>query len=76
MVSKKRKAKITNRNSARKTSTPNGTVYRSATTGRYVTRSPERDPSAHAREIRERFRIAGRRFSDFSEIVREDRDAG
>jgi hypothetical protein len=76
VVSKKRKAKITNRNGARKTSTPNGTVYRSATTGRYVTRSPERDPSAHAREIRERFRIAGRRFSDFSEIVREDRDAG
>jgi hypothetical protein len=40
MVSKKRKAKITNRNRARKTSTPNGTVYRSATTGCYVTRSP------------------------------------
>ena len=52
-----------------------GTVYRSATTGRYVTRSADRDSSACAREIRERFRAAGRRFSDSSEIVREDRDS-
>ena len=52
----------------------NGTVYRSATTGRYVNRSADRDPSARAREIRSRFRAAGRRFSDSAEIVREDRD--
>ena len=51
------------------------TVYRSATTGRYVTRSADRDPSKRAREIRGRFRAAGRRFSDSSEIVREDRDS-
>ena len=50
--------------------------YRSATTGRYVPRSADRDPGVRAREIRERFRAAGRRFSDSSEIVREDRDAG
>ena len=52
----------------------NGAVYRNATTGRYVTRSADRDPSARAREIRGRFRAAGRRFSDSAEIVREDRD--
>ena len=52
----------------------NGAVYRSATTGRYVTRSADRDPSTRAREIRGRFRAAGRRFSDSAEIVREDRD--
>ena len=50
------------------------TSYRSATTGRYLTRSADRDPSARAREIRSRFRTAGRRFSDSSKIVREDRD--
>lgn len=60
----------------RKGGAPEGsTLYRSATTGRYVTRSADRDPSVRAREIRERFRVAGRRFSDSSEIVREDRDA-
>ena len=53
----------------------NGTRYRSATTGRYVTRSADRDPSKRAREIRGRFRAAGRRFSDSAEIVREDRDS-
>jgi hypothetical protein len=52
-----------------------GTVYRRATTGRYVTRSAVRGPSACAREFRGRFRAAGRRFSDSSEIVREDRDS-
>lgn len=52
----------------------NGTEYRSATTGRYVTRSADRNPSARAREIRGRFRAAGRRFSDSADIVREDRD--
>ena len=51
-----------------------GTEYRSATTGRYVTRSADRDPSKRAREIRSRFRAAGRRFSDSADIVREDRD--
>ena len=51
------------------------TGYRSATTGRYLTRSANRDPSTRAREIRGRFRATGRRFSDSSEIVREDRDA-
>ena len=50
-----------------------GTVYCSATTGLYVTRSADRDPSA--RKIRERFRAVGRRFSDSSELVREDRDS-
>ena len=53
----------------------NGTQYRSATTGRYVTRSADRDPSKRAREIRGRFRAAGRRFSDSADIVREDRDS-
>jgi hypothetical protein len=53
----------------------NSTVYRSATTGRYVTRSANRDPSKRAREIRGRFRAAGRRFSGSSEIVRKDRDS-
>jgi len=60
----------------RKRGTPKGSsVYRSATTGRYITRSAARDPSARAREIRGWIRVAGRRFSDSSEIVREDRDA-
>ncbi len=76
MANKKRKSQSTVRGGAHKRSTPKGTVYRSATTGRYVTRSPDRDPSMRAREIRGRFRAAGRRFSDSSEIVREDRDAG
>jgi hypothetical protein len=66
VVSKKRKGK----------STPNNVFYRSATTGRYVKRSAVKDPSAQAREIRSRFRAQGRRFSDSSEIVREDRDTG
>ena len=63
------------KNNTRKTGA-SGTVYRSATTGRYVTCSATRDPSVRAREIRGRFRAARRRFSDSSEIVREDRDAG
>ena len=76
MADKKRKAKSTVRNRMRKGGAPEGsTLYRSATTGRYVTRSVDRDPSVRAREIRERFRVARRRFSDSSEIVREDRDA-
>jgi hypothetical protein len=53
----------------------NGTQYRSATTGRYVTRFAARDPSKRAREIRGRFRAAGRCFSDSADIVREDRDS-
>ena len=57
-------------------SKPKGTVYRSATTGRFVKRSADRDPVAQAREIRGRFRAQGRRFSDSADIVREDRDAG
>lgn len=73
MANKKRKAKSTVRSGIRKRGTPRGsTVYHSATTGRYVTRSAGRDPSA--REIRGRFRAAGRRFSDSAEIVREGRD--
>lgn len=61
----------------RKIGTPKSSnVYRSATTGRYVTRSADRDPSAHALKIRGRLRATGRRFSDSSEMVREDRDAG
>ena len=69
-------------NNAAKDGTPEkgtskkGTFYRSATTGRYVTRSADMDPSVRAHRIRERFRAAGRRFSDSSEIVREDRDPG
>lgn len=76
MANKKRKAKTTTNSGTHKRSTPKSTVYRSATTGRYVKRSADRDPSTRAREIRGRFRAAGRRFSDSSEIVREDRDAG
>lgn len=53
----------------------NDAFYRSATTGRYITRSADSDPGAHARRIRERFRAAGRRFSDSSEIVRKNRDS-
>lgn len=53
----------------------NGPRYRSATTGRYVTRSTDGDPSKRPREIRGRFRAAGRRFSDSADIVREDRDS-
>lgn len=53
-----------------------GTVYRSATPGLYVTHSADGDPGVRARKIRERFRAAGRRFSDYSELVREARDAG
>jgi len=76
MAGKKRKAKSTVRNRMPKGGAPEGsTLYRSATTGRYVTRSADRDPSVRARTIRERFRVAGRRLSDSSEIVREDRDA-
>ncbi len=66
MTGKNRKSKSTRTKSG---------VYQSATTGRYLKRSPERDPSTRAREIRGRFRAAGRHFSDSSEIVREDRDA-
>lgn len=76
MAKNKRKAKGTVGGETHKKNTPKGTVYRSATTGRYVKRSPDRNPSVRAREIRDRFRAAGRRFSDSSEIVREDRDAG
>lgn len=75
MADKERKAKSVVKDGTRKRgASENGTVYRSATTGRYVTRSADRDPSARAREIRGRFRAAGRRFSDSAEIVREDRD--
>ncbi len=75
MADNKRKAKSAVKGKTRKRgASNNGAVYRSATTGRYVTRSADRDPSARAREIRGRFRAAGRRFSDSAEIVREDRD--
>jgi hypothetical protein len=75
MVDKERKAKSAVEGGTRERgASKNGTVYRSATTGRYVTRSADRDPSTRAREIRGRFRAAGRRFSDSAEIVREDRD--
>jgi hypothetical protein len=77
MADKERKAKSAVEDDTRKKgASGNGTVYRSATTGRYVTHSADRDPSARAREIRGRFRAAGRCFSDSSEIVRENRDAG
>jgi hypothetical protein len=75
VADKERKAKSTVEDDTRKAgASGNGTVYRSATTGRYVTRPADRDPSKRAREIRGRFRVADRRFSDSSEIVREDRD--
>lgn len=67
---------MTSKNHKGKSTGTKSGVYRSATTGRYEKRSPDRDPSIRAREIRARFRTAGRRFSDSSEIVREDRDAG
>ena len=57
-------------------STVKSSVYRSATTGRYVQRSAVKDPGTQAREIRSRFRAQGRYFSDSADIVREDRDAG
>ncbi len=77
MADKERKANSVVKSHTRKTgASGNGTGYRNATTGRYVTRSADRDPSARAREIRGRLRAAGRRFSDSSEILREDRDAG
>ncbi len=76
MAAKKLGTKSAVRSGMRKGGTPkDSTVYRSATTGQYVIRSADKDPSARAREIRERVRAAGRRFSDSSEIVREDRDA-
>lgn len=76
MVDKKRKAKSAiEGGTSERGASKNGAVYRSATTGRYVTRSADRDPGTRAREIRGRFRAAGRRFSDSAEIVREDRDA-
>lgn len=76
MTDKERNTENDFENRMRKTGAPeDGTLYRSATTGRYVTRSTDSDPSVRAHEIRERFRAAGRRFSDSSEIVREDRDA-
>jgi hypothetical protein len=46
----------------------NGTLYRSATTGKYVTRSADRDPSRRACETRGWFRAAGRRFSDSADL--------
>ena len=77
MADKKRKTESAVRDGMRKSGAPEGsTGYRSATTVRYVSRPADRDPSVSAREIRERFRAAGRRFSDSSEIVREDRNAG
>ncbi|HEX5913966.1 MAG TPA: hypothetical protein VFY54_12620 [Rubrobacter sp.] len=76
MADKERKTRSVFKDNTRKIgASGNTTVYRSATTGRYVTRSADRDPSFRAREIRGRFRAAGRRFSDSSEIVREDRDS-
>jgi hypothetical protein len=39
----------------------NGTLYRSATTGKYVTRSADRDPSRRTCETRGWFRAAGNR---------------
>ena len=75
MANKKRETSSVIKGGTRKEGvSKNGAVYRSATTGQYVTRSADRDPSARAREIRSRFRAAGRRFSDSAEIVREDRD--
>lgn len=75
MANKERKANSAIKYDTRKIgASGNGTVYRSATTGRYVTRSADRNPSFRARGIRRRFRAAGRRFPDSSEIVREDRD--
>lgn len=75
MADKKRKTNSVVKSGTRgRGMSKNGTVYRSATTGRYVNRSADRDPSARAREIRGRFRAAGRRFSDSTEIVRKDRD--
>lgn len=74
MADKERKVNSAVKANTRKVgSSGNGTVYRSATTGRYVTRSAVRDPSA--REIRERLRAVGRRFSDSSDLVREDKDS-
>lgn len=69
-------AKVAGEKQRKAKSTPKGTVYRSATTGRFVKRSADRDPVTQAREIRGKFRAQGRRFSDSAEIVREDRDAG
>ena len=54
MADKERKVNSAVKANTRKVgSSGNGTVYRSATTGRYVTRSAVRDPSVRAREIRE-----------------------
>lgn len=76
MAAKKHSAKCAVGSEMHKGGTPKGDIlYRSATTGQYVTRSVDRDPSARARKIRERFRAASRRFSDSSELVREDRDS-
>ena len=77
MANKKRKTESAVRDEMRKSDAPEDSAsYRSSTTGRYVSRSADRDPTIRARGIRARFRESRRSFSDSVEIVREDRDAG
>ena len=62
-----------------------GAKYRSAVTGRYVTKehgksSPKttvkESPSARARRLQDELRAEGKHFDDSTEIVRRDRESG